>query len=166
MGQAGHLNLMIQAARIADVPAVPLPSHQHERSVMDVYHLLEKLDQWLESKPIIRGRLAWDYELQLRSWDGEPSSRLAVALTSKNPAHDFAVLGPFLEELLEYQKAKNAGIEEGEFAQPPVPPDIKERAFANFTDTDELEQILRGEKQDSFYFDDEFKCEDDSLRKT
>ncbi len=122
---------------------------------MDIEDLLALVDAWLESKPMARGYGIEDAELRLR---GRGEGRLAVWLRPKNPEAELRAVGQFLVEKLEQVRATDVG----EVVEPP--PDFPERAFADFSDLDELEQILRGEKQGQFYFDDETKHSGDPLR--
>jgi hypothetical protein len=124
---------------------------------VDVEDLLALLTVWLESQPTARGYGIEDAELRLRGY-GE--GRLAVWLRSKNPEEELRAVGLFLVEKLEEVRARDAG----QATEPPTPPDFPVRAFADFANLDELEQILRGERQAQFYFDDEAERTGDPLR--
>ncbi len=112
---------------------------------MDIEDLLALLGAWLESQPTVRGHGIEDAELRLRGY-GE--GRLAVWLRPKSPTAELRAVGLFLVEKLEEVRARDLG----EVVEPPTPPDFPQRAFADFADLDELEQILRGENQAWFYF--------------
>ncbi len=124
---------------------------------MDIEDLLELLDVWLASEPKVRGHEVEDAELRLRPY-GE--GRLAVALRSKNPEAEFRAVGIFLLETLEAVKAKEAG----EIREDPTPPCFPDKACADFSSIDDLEQILRGETEGTFFFDDEIDRSGDPLR--
>jgi hypothetical protein len=123
---------------------------------MDIEDLLALLSAWLESQPTARGHGIEDAELRLRGY-GE--GRLAVWLRPKNSEAELRAVGMFLIEKLEEVRARDAG----EVAEPATPPNFPQRAFADFSSLAELEQILRGEKEGKFYFDDEAELTGDPL---
>ncbi len=124
---------------------------------MDIEDLLGLLEDWLASQPAVRGHGVEDAELRLRSRGG---GRLAVWLRPKNPEAELRAVGLFLIEKLEAAKAGDAG----EVLETPMPPNYPERAFADFSSLGELEQILRGEKEGKFSFDDEIEQTGDPLK--
>ena len=124
---------------------------------MDIEDLLELLEQWLASQPTVRHHGIEDAELRLRS-NGQ--GRLAVELRSKNPEVELRAVGIFLIDKLEAIKARDAG----EIGVTPTPPSFPHRAFADFSSLTELEQILRGEKEGTFFFDDEVARTGDPLK--
>jgi hypothetical protein len=126
---------------------------------MDIEELLDLLEDWVASKPSARGHSIYKAELRLRS-DG--SGRLAVALNIKNVAAEIKALSEHLAELLRWSDAKAKGEEVGEQPSPTV--EFHYRAFAEFASLVELEQLLLGEKEAEFYFDDEVKLDDDPLK--
>ena len=125
---------------------------------MDIEDLLDLLEGWVASKPIARGHSFDEAELRLRS-DG--SGRIAVALNSKSPAAEFKAVGEYLVERLRQSDAKASGEDVG---KPPMPPDFPDRAFAEFASLEELEQMLLGEKEVEFYFEDEVISDLDPLK--
>jgi hypothetical protein len=125
---------------------------------VDVEDLLDLLEGWVASKPLARGHSFDEAELRLRS-DG--SGRIAVALNPKNLAAEFNALGQYLEERLRQSDAKAKGEEVGD---PPTPPHFHERAFAEFASLVELEQLLLGDKEIEFYFEDEVRSNLDRLK--
>lgn len=124
---------------------------------MDIEDLLALLGAWLESQTTVRGHGIEDAELRLRGY-GEGT--LAVWLRPKNPEAEFRAMGLLLIDKLEEVRARDVGV----VLEPPTAPDVPERAFADFNNLDELEQILRGKKQARFYFDDEGELTGDPLR--
>lgn len=145
--------------------------------MVDVYQMLDMLTAWVDSKPKVRGYVICDAEFRVRA--GYGGARIAVSLTPRNPAADFAATVRFLaekveeltrgeawkedeDELVNAIRAEKRG-EEWKGKESPVPPNIPQRAFADFEDLDELVEFLTGNKELKFYFDDEAERTEDPL---
>ena len=124
---------------------------------MDFEDLLVLLSRWLAGQPTARGHGIEDAEIRLRT-SGE--GRLAEWLRPKNPEAELRAVGLYLVDKLEEVGARDVG----EVGEPSTPPDFPQRAFADFTDLEDLARILEGRKNPQFYFDDEVEETGDPLR--
>ncbi len=158
---------------------------------MNVQELLDLLTAWLESKPKVRGHGIEDAELRLRSygegriavWLRSKNPEAEFAATARFLVEKLAEITGRSVDDVEDKVAQCEGLsmEESEqklkelgdgslvepptppyfVVEPPVPPNFPRQAFAEFEHLSQLEEILTGGKEASFYFRDEAEWPDD-----
>ena len=161
--------------------------------MVDVYQMLDMLTAWVDSKPKVRGYDIDDAELRLRHYgEGRIAVSLRpknpeaeIAATAQFLVEKLAeVTGRSVEDVEEKgEQCEGLSMEEAEqklkelgdgslvepptppyfVVEPPVPPDFPQRAFADFRNLAELVEFLRGNKELTFYFDDEAEWTGDPL---
>ena len=112
---------------------------------------------WADSKPTVRGHVVASAELRLRAGGG---GWVVVWLDAADPEAEFRAAVKHLAERLVQVEGKAEGP-----AGRVLPPEFPDRAFADFATLAELEQVLGGEGQPAFYFDDEASDAGDPLRR-